>query len=125
MNENAISRSRWVLIENEEDQDIIFYERGEEEREYIDSMQDYRMTHDMFDSQLGQKKVSPLTKFMEAYLPQAMRVNERLFSENDILCSERRKVDMENRCFLKSFFFHSGLIVRLAVDIEAFWFFNL
>ncbi|RNA28451.1 hypothetical protein BpHYR1_046280 [Brachionus plicatilis] len=47
MKGNAVSLSRLMLIENEKEEDIIFYEGGEEEREYMDSLQDCRMTYEM------------------------------------------------------------------------------
>ncbi|RMZ98716.1 hypothetical protein BpHYR1_027587 [Brachionus plicatilis] len=96
--EDAISLSRWVLKENEEDEYIIFYEGEEEERKYMDSLQDCRTTNKMIDSQVGQTTISPLIIFSEVHVAQAMSLFENFFAENDILCSERRKVDIENRC---------------------------
>ncbi|RNA01732.1 hypothetical protein BpHYR1_015611 [Brachionus plicatilis] len=61
-----------VPIENEEEEDIIFYEDGEEEREKMDSHQDCITTHEIFDSQVGKSRVSPLKEFSEIHPTQAI-----------------------------------------------------
>ncbi|RNA24177.1 hypothetical protein BpHYR1_006752 [Brachionus plicatilis] len=51
----------------------------------------------MIDSQLGQKRVSPLIIFSEVHAAQPIPLFENFFAKKDILCNERRKVDMKNR----------------------------
>ncbi|RNA05406.1 hypothetical protein BpHYR1_035660 [Brachionus plicatilis] len=98
MNGNEISLSRWILKENEEDEDIILKEEEEKEREYMNSLQYCGMTHGMFDSQVVQTRVSRLIIFPDFLAVQAMSSSQNFFQENSIMCSERRKMFMENRC---------------------------